>query len=62
VASGSNHDVIQFDTSIFSSFAAFDAASIDMGGSVVAQAVDGSKLTIDGVQKSQLSSADLRFV
>lgn len=61
--SGSDHDILQLDQSIFADFAALQASSAFRDTAIGAQVEynDGSSITLIGVNKSNLTVDDFRF-
>jgi Ca2+-binding RTX toxin-like protein len=61
VAGGRGHDVVQFSTSVFDSFASVLAHAAQVGQDVVISADANDSLTLKNTKLSALNSHDFHF-
>ena len=60
--SGTNQDVIEFDSSIFASFAEVQAAMQQVGANTIITDDANNRITLNGVAMASLGADDFRFV
>jgi hypothetical protein len=59
--SGTNQDVIEFDSSVFASFAEVQAAMTQVGANTIITDDANNRITLTGVAMANLGADDFRF-